>query len=337
MEPKVSRSGFGCHQQLSIRFHEDFKIKDAESVLFDSCAGAQEIQMMIGDTQLEMRQRGQILLSASRHFDFGLWNHNQWLARCFVKANRMQVNNTHKVGGDCVEVKHVTVSDRNLSSRLRFELNNEGVVHKIDFKLPGTCCFTMFVFGRNIINITPNGEFFEAQLLKMCQFVSHRTLDSKRQRDPPFIVRNDGDPNKVVRWVEAVDGQTQTEPGSDRTQEMISAVTNAIGGAMAKWSAENQRPHHPWFNAPPLSLDMVSPKVSESKSEAATGAIKKVKSGIGREQSAAGNRIRSCSPWSYVVESKKDEELVHQRRRAKEMFGDLFSAWDKQPGDEDSD
>ena len=152
------------------------------------------------------------------------------------------VNNNYRLHGATAECVHVNDVVRDLSAGLRLVLLGVGVLHRIDAKMVGGTWFSMFVFGRDILTIRPNGQFLHDRLENAFHHVSAKTLSYERTRqDLQFVISNESNVSRLVKRVDCNDQATQTCQSilPVTAQTLNEAVEQAISKVTAKFA-------HPW-------------------------------------------------------------------------------------------
>lgn len=244
-------------RRIMLRTAEDFEVRTPERSIFNSFKVDVPWQNQFERLQMSVPGTREIRMKSSADFRFSLWNHKHWLANVSVSRDMIAINNNYRLHGNVAECVQVNDVVRDLSAGIRVVLLGTGVLHRVDLKLVGGTCFSLFAFGRDILTVRPNGQFLQDRLENAFNHVSTKTLEYERtQNDIKFIVSNQMDPTRLTKRVECKDSGTQT-------CQMIQLVTaetlqNAVDKAIETVTAKFA---HPWIS-PSRSSDAGSTKMA---------------------------------------------------------------------------
>lgn len=232
--------------RLVVRTVETFEIRTPERAIFHSERSAIPWNDNYGQTQLAIPHEHEIRFKSERTIQFSVWNHKHWLANVTLAHGIITVNNNYRLHGTTAECVHINDVVRDLSAGVRLILLGTGVLHRVDIKMAGGTWFSMFVFGRDILTVRPNGQFLHDRLENAFHHVSAKTLSYERtHQDLQFVISNESNASRLVKRVDCNEQGTQTchliQPVTAQT--LNEAVEQAISKITAQCS-------HPWAMLP---------------------------------------------------------------------------------------
>lgn len=323
---KAKSNAFTSEQKVWLKLHEEFRINSRDLVLYDSTAamGTADFRADHNGNRVTVENKHDVKIYAADRFNFTLGNHNQWVANVIISSNAAKVNEIYRLVGNRVEMFHTTAVERKLVSNIRVELRGEGLLHRIDLRLPHSQWFSVFIFGRSIISVRTNGDYYAEKMQNLSRHVSLRTLEWHRtQKDLRFVIENNQAPNALIKCHASRESETQTEESEEKLSK--ADVKAAVKEAIESLHTPQQRVNHPWIecsNQANLMQKMEAPDQLGAQSLALQEVV----------EEKADEEI---SEWSYVYESKPNKTLVAIRKENAARFGGLFDVEDSDDGDDE--
>lgn len=314
MASSGTKKEFTNEQKIWIKSCEPFRINTREINLYDS-----RTDTTCKTTHEEFTisvENNDIKVYSDEPFSFTVWNHKQWVANVYVGSNMVKINNVYRLMNQKVEMYHTTALERDLSAKLRLELRGEGVLHRLEMRLPGTKWFSMFIFGRDVLTVRTNGDYFTDRMERAFHHVSLKTLEHVRtQKDLKFVIKNQGTTNELVKCHASIDIGTQTEVEEKEGPVTKADVKAAVEEALSNYREKTKHEPHPWnsYEAGAQSLPLQEKIAKKEDTEA-----------------------DSNSQWTYVTTIKAtNPATLAIRKENLKHFGGLFDMVDSDGADDE--
>lgn len=312
--------------QLSVRLYEPAEVYVHSVGLFstrDPGAGERRTQDF-PDMRIVMQNEEllEIQFKPKHKFSLAIHNHQQWATTARVTSDEIDIDGVYKLRHEHLTVMQVSTVERQLLAQIKIVLLATGTFHRVDMKLDHSPWYALFIFGRILHTVRPNGDFYGQVMEKVCNHVSKRTLDFQRTAvDLQFLVGNQVERNALMKRIEAEEKYTQTEEQNAVPEKQafnMEMVKEAVNDAMETWlkaqpketpipAVDNTR-SHPWNsdqNAGAKSLLLLSDKKSND--------------------TKTNQKQTEPSEWSYAYMSKVNQQMVDMRNQNRKMFGGLFA------------
>lgn len=321
----VTKNSFVNEQKIWLRLDEPFRIHGREIMLYDSSSGAEDWRVVHQEYRIAVEKQNNVKIYSNGAFNFTVWNHRQWNANLRVGSNSINVNNMYRVYDRKVEMHHTDSVERNLASGVRLELLGQGVLHRIEMRMPGMKWSSIFIFGRDVLSVRPNGDFYADRMQRAFHHVSQKTMEYEQtKKDLKFVIQTSAPMNEIAKGVVTREFGTQTDAPNDDEKETLTKadVKAAIAEAMTemKITASQVHPWNEYAGAASLQAQ------SELKGESANAA----------KPEPAESHVET--EWSYVFRSKpkpvnpRDLEIRQQNQA---LFGGLFDMKISDDGDDE--
>lgn len=312
--------------RLTIRAYEEFEIHSPNEVMFATSRVGRPWSGQYAHTHVSVVEGNDIRAKSTQPLKFTLWNHRQWVACITVSHGIVKVNENYRLHGATVENVHITDNFRDLSAGVRVVLMGTGVLHRVDLHMPAGTWFSIFIFGRDITTVRPNGQYYETRMENAFNFVSARTLEfERRNQGVQFVIKNQNDASRLVERVKCAEEGTQTCQLTELVT--MSALTEAITQAIENVHLMTSRA----ASTVDGRSDVVQPEGAANEQTAhedAEGAQSLLMQG--EVASHSGQTARK----SAEARRRAEEKARQIRKENFERFGGLF---DLKPGSDSSD
>lgn len=319
---------FVNEQKIWVKLNEEFRINGREMTLYDSqsAMAMDDFNVAHNANRVTVENKLNVKIYADDQFNFTLWNHRQWVANIVVSSNTAKVNDIYRLMGTRIEMFHTTSVERKLNSNISLELRGEGVLHRVELRLPHSQWFSLFVFGRDVITVRTNGDFFAEKMQCLSRHVSMKTLEYRRGKsDFMFVVENNTAQNALVKCHASNEVGTQTEETANDEQTKINRAD--LKAAMHEVMKEYRLEAHPWSGYGGAASLEAQADVQENTTAVVKGKAKPEPA-----------ESRAETEWSYVYQFNPkpvDQKAVEVRRQNREMFGGLFDMKNSDDGDDE--
>lgn len=177
---RSERRNFDNH--LSFKVHDQACLKSQELVLLDSSWINQVMLYDNGKYRLSLtgNERFDIDYARGTSFSVVVYNHQHYICHIYINRDGVSIDGIYELDQNRVAIHQANAVERRLTGMFKLELAGTGPVYRIDIKYENSVWFGMFIFGRRLLNVRPNGDFYQLGLEELMSVVSRRALENQR-------------------------------------------------------------------------------------------------------------------------------------------------------------